>query len=81
MIIERIEINHFGNINDLAYDFGPRLNVIEGPNESGKSMIAAFIRYMLYGFGAHRASAELSEGDALVRYENGESERISFSIK
>ena len=66
MIIERIEIGHFGNIDDRTYDFGPRLNVIEGPNESGKSMIAAFVRYMLYGFGAHRASAELSEREKRV---------------
>ena len=66
MIIERIEIGHFGNLDDLTYDFGPHLNVIEGPNESGKSMIAAFVRYMLYGFGAHRASAELSEREKRI---------------
>ena len=66
MIIERIEIGHFGSIDDLSYDFGPHLNVIEGPNESGKSMIAAFVRYMLYGFGAHRASAELSEREKRI---------------
>ena len=66
MIIERIEIGHFGNLDDLTYDFGPRLNIIEGPNESGKSMIAAFVRYMLYGFGAHRASAELSEREKRI---------------
>ena len=61
MIIERIEIGHFGNIDDLTYDLGPSLNVIEGPNESGKSMIAAFVRYMLYGFGTHHTSTELPE--------------------
>ena len=66
MIIERIEITHFGNISNLAYDFGPCLNVIEGPNESGKSMIAAFVRYMLYGFGTYRASVELSEREKRV---------------
>ena len=68
MIIERIEIGHFGNIDDLSHDLGPGLNVIEGANESGKSMIAAFIRYMLYGFGTHRASAELSEREKRVSH-------------
>ena len=50
MIIEKIVIKSFGRINDKTFEFSDGVNIIEGENESGKSTIAAFIRYMLYGF-------------------------------
>ncbi len=50
MIIEKIVIKSFGRLTDMTLEFSDRVNVIEGENESGKSTIAAFIRYMLYGF-------------------------------
>ena len=50
MIIERIVIDEFGALKDVTLTADQRLNVIEGGNESGKTTIAAFIRYMLYGF-------------------------------
>lgn len=51
MIIENINIKSFGMITDMSLDFAEGVNVIVGQNESGKSTIAAFIKYMLYGFG------------------------------
>ena len=50
MIIERIEIKSFGQLTDMTLEFSDKINVIEGQNEAGKSTIAAFIKYMLYGF-------------------------------
>ena len=50
MIIESISIRHFGMLHDCELRMGKGLNVIEGSNESGKSTLAAFIRFMLYGF-------------------------------
>ncbi len=50
MIIEKIIIKSFGLITDMTLEFSEKVNVIEGQNESGKSTIAAFIKYMLYGF-------------------------------
>ncbi len=50
MIIEKIDIKSFGRITDLTLTFSDGINVIEGENESGKSTIAAFIKYMFYGF-------------------------------
>jgi uncharacterized protein YhaN len=50
MIIEKIVIKSFGLINDMTLEFSNKINVIEGQNEAGKSTIAAFIKYMLYGF-------------------------------
>lgn len=50
MVIEKINIKSFGALLDVTMDFSGRINIIEGPNESGKSTVAAFIRYMMYGF-------------------------------
>ena len=60
MIIEKISINSFGALRDLTLEFSETVNVIEGENESGKSTLAAFIKYMLYGFPGDD-SASLSE--------------------
>ena len=39
----------FGKLEHCALEFSPGLNVIEAPNEAGKSTLAAFLRVMLYG--------------------------------
>ena len=51
MVIEKIDIKSFGMITDMSLEFSDSVNVIEGQNEAGKSTIAAFIRYMLFGIG------------------------------
>ena len=56
MIIERIEIKSFGQLTDTTLEFSDTINIIEGQNEAGKSTIAAFIKYMLYGFEAYTAN-------------------------
>ena len=58
MIIEKIVIKSFGAINDMTLEFSPKINVIEGQNEAGKSTIAAFIKYMLYGFDSSEGIGE-----------------------
>ena len=60
MIIEKISIESFGRLSGFSATLDPVLNIIEGPNESGKSTLAAFIRYMLYGFST-ATSSELGE--------------------
>ena len=39
----------FGVLDRRTLTFAPGLNVIEAPNESGKSTLSAFLRVMLYG--------------------------------
>ena len=50
MILEKIVIKSFGTLTDMTLEFSEKVNVIEGRNEAGKTTIAAFIKYMLYGF-------------------------------
>lgn len=69
MIIEKIVIKSFGRITDMTMEFSDKINVIEGENESGKSTIAAFIRYMLYGFTDD--GAEISERKKRINWDLG----------
>ncbi len=50
MRIIRIEIEEFGKLRDQLFLLGEGLNVVQGANESGKSTLLAFIRFVLYGF-------------------------------
>ena len=73
MIIEKILIKSFGRLNDMTLEFSDRVNVIEGENESGKSTIAAFIRYMLYGF-TDGEGDELDERKKRISWKSGRAE-------
>lgn len=73
MVIERIEILHFGMLTGMTLDFSERINVLEGQNEAGKSTIAAFIKYMLYGFDTESTEG-LSERQKRVQWQTGMAE-------
>ena len=51
MIIKELYITEFGGIKDKKIEFGKNelLNIIYGENESGKSTVFLFIKFMLYG--------------------------------
>ena len=70
MIIEKIVIKSFGRITDMTLEFSDKVNVIEGENESGKSTIAAFIRYMLYGFDNEQGEG-LGEREKRINWDTG----------
>lgn len=71
MIIEKIVIKSFGLITDLTLEFSDSINVIEGQNESGKSTIAAFIKYMLYGFDGSDSEEAVSERKKRINWDTG----------
>ena len=48
MIVKKLTAS-FGGLERASLTLGPGLNVLEGPNEGGKSTWAAFLRVMLYG--------------------------------
>ncbi|MBQ8879713.1 MAG: AAA family ATPase [Clostridia bacterium] len=71
MIIEKIIIKSFGLITDMTLEFSDKVNVIEGQNEAGKSTIAAFIKYMLYGFAGLDGEGAVSERKKRINWESG----------
>ena len=71
MIIEKIIIKSFGLITDMTLEFSDKVNVIEGQNEAGKSTIAAFIKYMLYGFESVDSIDTVSERKKRINWETG----------
>ncbi len=50
MKLQQADIVSFGKFNQCKFDFSDGMNIVMGENESGKSTLLAFIRYMLWGF-------------------------------
>ncbi|MEA2663765.1 MAG: hypothetical protein QOI11_709 [Candidatus Eremiobacteraeota bacterium] len=49
MRLRSLRVDGFGKLADRAFAFGPGLNVVVGPNEAGKSTLAAALVASLYG--------------------------------
>ncbi len=60
--IEKIEIIAFGKLKNRVLTPNAGLNVLAAPNESGKSTLAAFLKFVFYGFTDGRKK-ELAEND------------------
>jgi len=50
IVFEKIEIVAFGCIKNKSIDFVNGINIIEADNGVGKSTLAAFIKFVFYGF-------------------------------
>ena len=50
MLIKEVDIKAFGKLKNIKVKFENGLNVIYGPNESGKTTIHSFLGGILYGF-------------------------------
>jgi len=68
MIIERIEIESYAAIKNLTLELSDGINVIEGSNESGKSSIADFIKFILYGVSGKGVDGHLSERKRAINF-------------
>ena len=58
MKIQQLHITEFASFKDRSFDLSDGMTLIEGRNESGKSTLAAFIRFMLYGLPKKNAGAD-----------------------
>ena len=68
MRIIKVEIEEFGRLRDQLFLFGEGMNVIQGANESGKSTLLAFIRFVLYGF-PRKAGADGEEREKRLSWQ------------
>ena len=83
MHIRDIYIEEFGAVNDKCISLQPGFNLIVGENESGKSTLCAFIRFIFYGFAdAHERDkyssfmTKNSAGYLVIENDNGKLFRI-----
>ena len=66
MKINRIHINSFGKLRNRTFAFSDGIHVIQGPNESGKSTLHAFLEAMY--FGLERGRGRAAKSDNYTRY-------------
>lgn len=68
MILERVEITGFGCLHDVTTELHPRITVVTGRNESGKSTLLRAVRGALYGIDAGGQGRAVDRSD-WARYE------------
>ena len=67
MYIQELNIRSFGTLCGRTVTFSRGLNIVEGKNESGKSTLAMFIKFILYGLSGRATGSALPER---TRYES-----------
>lgn len=61
MKIKKITVDSFGKLKNKNIELSDGINVVKGENESGKSSVARFIRFMFYGFTSR--NTDISKND------------------
>ena|GEM_PF-1240366 len=69
MRIENIYIESFGAHKNRSFEFGKGINLIEGENESGKSTISAFIKFIFFGLDSVNDRGSVSEKRKYVSWD------------
>jgi len=72
MVIQELNIRSFGTLRDRTVSFSRGLNIVEGKNESGKSTLAMFIKFMLYGLSGRASGGALTERRRYVNWDSGQ---------
>lgn len=68
MIIEKIEIESFASHSNTEIELSDGVNLIEGDNESGKSSLADFIKFVLYGAAGKASDGHLAERKRVMNF-------------
>ncbi|MBQ7827900.1 MAG: AAA family ATPase [Clostridia bacterium] len=74
MVIHRIHIASFGPLRDFDFELYSGMNVIRGENESGKTSLAMFIKFIFYGLSGRSIDSLPSERRKYVNWETGTAE-------
>ena len=61
MYIEKINIGSFGKLSDRVFELQSGVNIVEGKNESGKSTLSEFIKFIFYGLSGRSVNGAMSE--------------------
>lgn len=72
--IEKIQIVSFGKLKNTVVSLGEGINVLSAPNESGKSTLAAFIKFVFYGFVGSKKAFPQNERKLFTPWDNETSE-------
>ena len=71
MRIQKIYIKEYGAFSEKEFLFSEGIHLIEGSNESGKSTLLSFIRFMLYGMPRRAAGETVGERERGLSWANG----------
>lgn len=71
MRIKQLNIVRFGKLCDREIVFDGGFNAVKGDNESGKSTLQAFIKFMLYGLPRRSAGALIGERERALSWLGG----------
>ena len=74
MKITSIEIVEFGRLKDKKLTFDDALTLIIGENESGKSTLLLFIKFILYGIAKRQKNAPVAEADRALSWDTDSAE-------
>lgn len=72
MVFQTVYIRSFGTLKEREFSLLPGLNIIEGPNESGKTAFSMFLKFVFYGLSGRATDGSLSERRRYVNWETGE---------
>lgn len=71
VVIERVEITSFGKLKNAVVTANSGINILSAPNESGKSTLAAFIKFVFYGYaGTRKQSLTDNERDLYTPWDS-----------
>lgn len=70
MTINKLTIDEYGSLLEREFVLDDGMNIFEGNNESGKSTILSFIRFMLYGM-PRKSSGTVTERDRGISWNGG----------
>lgn len=70
MKIEKINITDFGCLSGRSFDLSSSFNLIRGDNESGKSTLLEFIKFIFYGL-PRKTQEEAAVRERSISWKNG----------
>ena len=70
--IEKIEIASFGKLKNAVIDCKTGINILKAPNETGKTTVASFIKFIFYGFAGTKVHSVIGNEKKLYTPWDGE---------